>query len=36
LPAAVDLIDPTPAGVAPYLDSVSAEARLFEEVLDDG
>jgi F0F1-type ATP synthase beta subunit len=30
------LADPSPAAVAAYLEGVSAEARLFEELLEDG
>jgi F0F1-type ATP synthase beta subunit len=35
-PPADDLTDPSPAAVAAYLEGVSAEARLFEELLEDG
>ena len=35
-PAADELADPSPAAVAAYLEGVSAEARLFEELLEDG
>ncbi|MHA1530314.1 MAG: hypothetical protein ACTSVG_14935 [Alphaproteobacteria bacterium] len=35
-PAADGLADPSPAAVAVYLEGVSAEARLFEELLEDG
>ena len=30
------MADPSPAAVAAYLEGVSAEARLFEELLEDG
>ncbi|MCH8168582.1 MAG: hypothetical protein IIC03_11745 [Proteobacteria bacterium] len=30
------LSDPSPEAVAAYLEGVSAEARLFEELLEDG
>jgi hypothetical protein len=30
------LADPSPASVATYLETMSAEARLFEEILNDG
>ena len=35
-PPADDLAELSPAAVAAYLEGVSAEARLFEELLEDG
>ena len=35
-PPADDLADHQPAAVAAYLERVSAEARLFKELLEDG